>query len=493
MKPVTTTILAIILATIPSQSPAQQPSAAIQSSQPESAPSFEAQDGILEGAKDLIQAAQEIQNLDTQTPSTEEPIQLTAHQAVTIALRQNPQTLTAEDEVQAAQARTGQARSALFPTITAATAYNYQENAGQSFTQSLLTDLIAPGTGEIKEITRTDQLTISQTLYTGGQTQATIKASKYLAQSQQWRRQTTLHTLEFQVKQAYYDCLLAKALIKVAEESVNTFERHLADTQKMLDVGLVSRVEVLRAQTEVGSRKAGVIEAKNRQRLAYAILKRHLAIPQDTPLILAGTITWRPLESTPAQLVQQAQHQRPETRALQAAIDAAQQQTKAAKAQYWPRIAAKTQWTALDGAGSFTPEGWTATLGAQWDLHTGGRRKHQLREAKAAHRSLQHQHADITLIIELEVHQAYIQVQDAIAKIKRESDIVTLARESQRLAALRFREGLHTQADVLDAELALTNAETQLVVALRTYAVSHAALDKATANSWVTPPELPPT
>lgn len=484
MKFITTTVfLAMILGTIP-QARAQEQRTGIDSREPGFG-------GILEGAKDVIQAVQAIQDFDTETPSTQEPLILTAHQAVRIALRLNPQIITAEDEVQAAQARIGQAKAALLPTISAATAYNYQEHADETFTESFITDLVAPGGAQIRVITRADRLSIEQLLFTGGRIRATIKASKFLAQSQAWRRKATLDTLEFQTKQAYYDCLLARALVQVAEHSVITFERHRGDTQHMLDVGLVSRYEVLRAETELGSREAGLIEAKNRERLAYTILRRLLSVSQDLPLILADKITWRPLQITAEQLAQQAKQKRPEALALQAAIDAARHQIKATKAQYWPQVAATTQWTALDGAGGFTPEGWSATLGAQWDIFTGRRRKYEVTEAKARLRSLQHQLQDIALIIELEVRQAYIQVNDSIAKIRREDGNVKLAREGQRLAALRFQEGIHTQADVLDAELALTNAETQLVVALREYAVAHAALDKATANSWVTLTETP--
>ena len=73
---------------------------------------------------------------------------------------------------------------------------------------------------------------------------------------------------------------------------------------------------------------------------------------------------------------------------------------------------------------------------------------------------------------------------NAMAKIQQERATVTLAQEGLRLAELRFNEGVGIQSETLDAELALTNAQTQLVQALRDYAVANAAIERATGTSW---------
>ena len=122
-------------------------------------------------------------------------------------------------------------------------------------------------------------------------------------------------------------------------------------------------------------------------------------------------------------------------------------------------------------------------LGAEWELYGGGRRKHETAEAEARLRSLGNQRAELKQLVELDVRRAFIQVQDAIAKIKSEKGTVGLAREGLRLAEVRFENGYGTQADILDAELALTSAESALAQALRDYAVAHAALDEATGAS----------
>jgi len=99
-------------------------------------------------------------------------------------------------------------------------------------------------------------------------------------------------------------------------------------------------------------------------------------------------------------------------------------------------------------------------------------------------RSLEYQREDVARLVELDVRQAALRVQESIAKIRAEKGTVALAEEGLRMAQLRFQEGVGTQVETLDAALALTGARTQLVRALRDYAVAVAALDKALGRSW---------
>lgn len=409
-------------------------------------------------------------------------LELTLAQAVQTALRQNPQVLITQSDVDIARAQAGQARAERYPQVGVQDSYVYVEGAESPFGGlGFLSGILGM---ETSKTFRRDQLNIKQTLYSGGQVAAAVRASRFLAESQEWQRQGKLNDLEYQTKQAYYDALLAHALIRVAQESVVTFERHLADTQQMFDVGLVSQFEVLRARTEVSARQSNWVAAKNAERLALVNLRRILAVPQDQPLRLISFIEIIPLEETLEDLLAQADEARPELIALNKGISAAGQNVKAAKGRYLPQAAATAEYLNVDKGGMTQPDGWTLALGAQWEVFTGGRRKHQVAEARARESSLVNQREDLTRLIELDVRQAYIQMQDALAKVMEERATVVFAREGLRLAQLRFQEGVGTQVEILDAELALTGAESSLIRAMRDYAVAHASLEKATGRSW---------
>jgi outer membrane protein TolC len=417
-----------------------------------------------------------------------EPVVLDVRACVDRALSANARISAAEDRLRAARARVGQAQSRLLPQAAASASYTHTEyNEPES---SPLLDIIgglfggiAGGAAPEDDFTRTS-LDVSQVLYTGGQICAAIRASEYLARSQEWQRDATLAEVEFEAKEAYYDAILAQTLIRVAEDSLETYERTAADAQRMFDVGMISNFELLRTRTEKGRREADLVAARNARRLAFANLRRVLYLPQDTPLVLEPQFAMAPPQRELEQFLELARSRRPELNALDAAIAAARQDVKRVKGQYLPQVGLSANYANTDGGGAAAPDGWTFSLGAEWDLYTGGRRKHETIEAEAQVDQLIHEQADVEQLVELDVTRAYIQIQEAMARVASERDTVDVAREGLRLARLRFEEGVGTQADVLDAELALTGAESQLVQALREYAVGQSSLDRAAGLSW---------
>ena len=443
---------------------------------------------------------------------------LDLRQCVEMALSKNAQALMAQDEIDAAKERIGQAQSARLPKVSTDVGFSYFEadNDGGGISSLLGAStgtapltiagaLLQPGGVDYGDLfsgvgsllmtptikthkdARRDHIAASQVLYAGGQIKAGIKASEFLARSTEWQKQAKLNDLEFETKQAYYDCLLARAMVRVAQESVQTFERHRADAQQMFDVGVISNFEVLRAKTELGARQADLTAAKNAERLALVNLRRMLTLPQDAPIKLAGKLEL-PAEPEPLNaLLKQAQDTRPEIKALDNGISAGQQNVKRMKGQYLPQASGQVEYTHTEHGGLFAQDGWTFSLGGKWDLYVGGKRVHDVGEAEAKLRSLDHQKQDLLRLIEMDVRAAHIQMEDALARIEREKGTVELGLEGRRLAALRFQEGVGTQVDMLDAELALTNAETTLVRAMRDCAVAQAAIEKAAGRGWVKP------
>ncbi len=449
-----------------------------------------------------------------------DPMALNVRKCVSIALERNAKALVAEADLDAARARIGQARSQMFPQMTGRVGFSHTEYAernpgggllglfekvsgaetrdatgaitvpsaifgvASSLITSQLMEGFVPNTVPDDDLRR-DELSVRQVLYAGGQIRAGIRASRYLAESQEWQQAVTLDAIEYDAKEAYYDTLLAGALTQVADESVKTFERNLSDAQQKLDVGMISNFEVLRAKTEVGARKADAVAAKNARRLSEANLRRILFIPEGTPVDLEPDLEWAPIAKPVEAFVAYAFEWRPELQALEKGIEAQGQNLRRVKGQFRPSVAATADYSNTDRGSLAIPDGWTFAIGGEWEIYAGGRRKHEVAEAKAELRSLEDQLADVERLVEFDVTQSYIRIQDAMAKIKSERGTVDLAREGLRLAELRFQEGVGTQSETLDAELAQTNAETSLFLAIRDYAVANAALEKATGKSWV--------
>ena len=477
---------------------------------------------LLEGASGVIDAIGEMEDfLNEQSAQEEklegEPIALNPRRCVELALAQNPQGRVADAEVDASAARVGQAKSGFLPQLSASTAFTHTD-----FNQKDFTDIVGGGLGGIggggiggggglggggggplsfifsllgsravgdlgfepADTFRVDQFTLTQALYAGGQLRAALEASRYLQQSEEWRRESTLQQIEFDAKQAFFDALATQALVRVAEASIATFERQLYDAEQMFNVGRLSEFEVLRSRTELSVRQAGLVEARNAERLAMANLRRVLAIPQDTPIVLEPQLEWLPFTLNPNELVAYADEHSPALLALDEAILAAEQDVRRTKGQFKPRVGANIQYQNAHKGGFTQPDGWTFSLGAELDIYQGGRRKYEVLEARSRRESVEGQREDLRYVIELGVKQAVIQIRDSMARIQREMKTLGFSRRGLKLAELRFSEGLSTTSQTLDAELAVTNAETALVRALRDYAVANSALERAIGRSW---------
>ncbi|MCC6144713.1 MAG: TolC family protein [Candidatus Hydrogenedentes bacterium] len=428
-----------------------------------------------------------LEGVETYTPPAAEapaaePAALTVEDCVARALAENAQALIAAEDVIQKRAQLAQAKALGRPQIQARGSFIYIDG--------LPTNVYDPGifgfiTGfneddlEMKKWLVEGDVVVQQVLYAGGRIHAAVEAAKSLVEAQEWQRQVQLSELEYQTRQAYYDYLLAQALVEVAKESVGTFKRHGTDAESKLEAGIASGFEVLRADTELGNRAANLEEAQTAVQLARMNLLRLIGLPLDTPLELAGKLSWEPVEATPESLLPVAFEQRPELKAIEAGIVAAERQVDEKRSQYKPNAAAVVGLNEIEGGPAVVPEGLNVGIIAQWEIYSGGRRKGEVAEAQSQVRSLEYQQTDLLRLVELDVRQAYARVQEAIAKIKSEKGTVALAEEGQRLAELRFTEGVGTQSDILDASLALSQARTGLVQALRDYAVARAALKKA--------------
>lgn len=441
-------------------------------------------DRMLDDAARVIEGVESHAPPPAAAPDETAAIVLTASEAVRRALRDNAQALAAAESVVEAEARIDQARSARHPQVAARTNFAYIEGLQTNLSTGgfLAGSTLDRELGAAKKWLASADVSVQQILYAGGRIKAAIAAAGHLADAEEWQRAVRLDELAYQTRQAFHDLLLAHALREVAREAAAVFARHRQDAEKLLDAGLVSRFEVLRAETETGARRSDEAAAATVVDLARMNLLRLMAMPMDSAVAPDGVLEWIPLDDPVETLIDKAFEQRAELKALDAGRAAARQEVIARRGQYRPTATAAVAWQEIEGGPPLAPDGLVVSVGAEWELYAGGRRRAEIAEAEARARNLDHQRAELLQLVELDVRQAHARVHEAIEKIRAEKGMVALAEEGLRLAELRFAEGAGTQSETMNAALALTQARTALLQALRDYAVAIAALDKATGG-----------
>jgi outer membrane protein TolC len=165
--------------------------------------------------------------------------------------------------------------------------------------------------------------------------------------------------------------------------------------------------------------------------------------------------------------------------------DAARENVRAASGGYWPQIdltAAYNYNRPFTRYQPVTPEflgGWEVGVQMSLDLWNWGRTARQTEQAEAMLRQSEQQLAQMKDNITLEVRRAMLGKHRSGQKVGAARLAVTQSEEHLRITNNRYRSGLATASDLLDAEVSVLQAKTALSGSAVEYAVADARLVRA--------------
>ncbi len=389
---------------------------------------------------------------------------LTLERALDLAESHNGQIAAARERVRQTEAASRKEASKLGPRLDASLAViRYNEEPLKP---------VIPGPGFVRDgfkETWKAALTLTQVLYSGGTLQANLAASRLEAEARRAEEIRTVQTVLNGASRAYFGLQQARAALEVAQEAVALAEGHRKDAEALFANGLVAKNELLRAQVSLSDAELGRIRAANAVEVARKGLERALGVPLGEEMLLP-----EPLKELPefalldlAQAEAAAIASRPELKALQAVRSIAEFTAKAAAGQARPQVVFEAE--ASDVGDTFYPDlqdQWKVTLAAQWRLYDSGEVRSNVERAEAAAQEAMARMDDLRQQVLLEVSTARLALDSALQRFRVAVDQVTLAEEDHRMALRRYKAQVGTNLDVLDAQVALTNARTQLVQAV---------------------------
>jgi outer membrane protein TolC len=267
----------------------------------------------------------------------------------------------------------------------------------------------------------------------------------------------------------------------VAGEALSTAEAHVALAQSMRQGGLVVDSDVLQAQVRASEAREAVVRARAGLAVAHTALnfvigrdlRAPVTLPDDLDEAGAGI---EDLDS----LVEQAMATRPDLRATGVQEQAVSKNIDAERANLMPEVAisafAESSSASMFGGQSGN---WGVMVGANFTVFDGSARSAAVDRGLAQRRQIQEQDLLQRRAVALEVTQAFYEVQAASERIVHAQAAVQLARENLRIVENRYREGMSTSVELLDAQTAVTMAQTRIVAARRGLMLGRAALDLA--------------
>ena len=322
------------------------------------------------------------------------------------------------------------------------------------------------------------------------QLDANIDSARYTREGTGASYEEALQKAKYDAISGYYTLIMNRNLVDVAQQAVKDYQGHVTNVQAQYNVGLVASSDVLAAKTNLADSETNLVKAQNVANLAEASLNQVIAYPVQTAINTAEhDLQYKPYNVTLEQAKAYALLHR--SALVKSALDvkSAEEAVKSAKSGYLPTVAVKAGRGYADPDGYFgtSTKSWSVGATASWSLWDGGATQNAIKKANAQLEQVKEANLATVDAVLLAVQKAYLNLRSAEQTIQSTQTAVAQGQESFRIATLRYRAGVGTNLDVLDAETKLTDARNNYVQALYNYNISIAALEQLTGVPLNTP------
>lgn len=413
------------------------------------------------------------------------PATLDLRTAIDLALRNNYAIRSAREQIRQQDGLIVEVQAQRIPNASVSSAYTRQD---KSLVQSF-----GPGTPLPADDNWNISLTVRQNLFAGGGIDASVKSQRLARDAALLSLQAAINTALAQVRVNFYGVLLAREQIRVQEENLRLLREELKTAQSRYHAGVGTNFDLLTAQVAVANGQPPLIQARNNYRLAIENLRQSLGLAARSLDLnsagpeIVGQLAYTPESYDLATVIGSARANRPELQSLAKTASSQEQAVRVQQSNYWPDLALVGGYgwrssTYSTGWGS-SLNGWQLGLQSNWAVFDGRATEGKVAVARSALNQARLQLGSTELAVEVEVRSAFSSYEEANELVQASGQTVDQAEEAVRLARARYDAGTATQLDVLNAEVALTQARSNRVQSLYSYNVAVAQLRQAAGMS----------
>lgn len=294
--------------------------------------------------------------------------------------------------------------------------------------------------------------------------------------------QNTLHSID----QAYWTVVSVHHKKQLAESYLAVVKKLDDDVSKMIREGVATRADGLKVDVKVNEAEMSLTQAENGLALAKMLLCQLCGMDVDSDITLADENADNIVEQADDAQADRAvaMENRPELKLLQNSADMSRQATRLVRAAYLPQVLLTGGYVATNPN---VFNGFERKLSGMWNVGVMVRvplwnwmeGTYKVRASRIATTIVELERDDIREKIDLQVSQSQFKVKEANRRLAMAMKNVENAEENLRCANLGFKEGVIPTTDVMAAQTAWVQAQSQKIDAEVDVKMSQVNLKKA--------------
>lgn len=388
------------------------------------------------------------------------------------AICANPQARQTWEQARAQAAALGVADAAYWPTLDA--------TAGVQ--RNTLSTTYQTSVGRIDQAQNTlskyGMLNLSWVLFDFGKRSAVRRQARALLTAANAAQDDTLQAVFFTAAQAFYALRDAQTLLDATKCIKDIAHESLAEASAKYDAGAGTLADELQARTSYSRAVLDRVSAEGDVRVATGRLAAAMGLDANTPVRIAPQAREaEPPDDFTAgvdQLIAEAEQQQPKLVEARAKLDAARAGVDAARAQGRPTISLvgnfiqnnpsyqQVPGTPLVSGSRGSMIGVQVTIPLLEGFASGERIEHAQALADAQEAAVR----DAELKVSLEVWTSYQELQVDTANLGNSDKLLADAKRSLEIGRGRYRAGVGTFTELLNAQTAFADAQKQCALAV---------------------------
>jgi outer membrane protein TolC len=406
------------------------------------------------------------------------PTVWTARQAVNFALSHSPDSQVAIQRIEAARAMVDQVKSGYYPQIGLSADYSQTNNPMYSF-GNILNQGQFDQSIDFNDPGRTDDLNLRAALqyrfYNGGRDLAGVEAAEAGVAVSEMQQVAVHSRLGFEVVRTFHAIAQAMEMLETYQASVKAIGASLVVARARYEAGDLLKADLLNIEVQESMARENLLLAEHSLDLSRKAFLNLLGLSEGQVFIDSSQ------ESEQLLPEERSYKERPELKAIDGQIRAAEAELRVAQGGLYPTVDGLAHYQfdgglVLNGSGT----SWMGGLRVNYPLFTGGKTEADIVKARAIIARLTAEKKKLELALDFEVKQAELACRQAEQRLQVTGKMSEQALESARLSRIRFKEGVILASDLMDIETRLTEAQVRQTVARSAIRVAVADLRRAT-------------